>query len=261
MALNVRLPAVAGLFYPLDKQQLKHEVRHLLANAIDSNCKPKALIVPHAGYQYSGPVAASAYTCLRSISANIQHVVLLGPTHRVAIQGLALPGVDAFETPLGSVQVDQNLVNKIQHLPQISISREAHVLEHSLEVQLPFLQSVLGQFTLLPLAVGFTSAEAVADVLARVWGGEETLIIVSSDLSHYLPYSVAQRMDNGTMQSIVQLEQLAEHERACGSIAINGLVIAAQQHHLTPQVLDLRNSGDIAGSREHVVGYAAVAFN
>ncbi len=172
-----------------------------------------------------------------------------------------MPGVEVFDTPLGSVELDQNLVNKIAHLPQIVISREAHDLEHSLEVQLPFLQSVLGKFTLLPLAVGFTSAEAVADVLAHVWGGEETLIIVSSDLSHYLPYSIAQRMDQETMQSIVQLQKLVEHDRACGSIAINGLIVAAQQHHLTPHVLDLRNSGDTAGSHERVVGYAAIAFD
>ncbi|MCC7092083.1 MAG: AmmeMemoRadiSam system protein B, partial [Nitrosomonas sp.] len=172
-----------------------------------------------------------------------------------------LPGVDVFDTPLGNIELDQNLVNKIAQLPQICISKEAHVLEHSLEVQLPFLQSVLGHFTLLPLAVGLTSAEAVADVLAHVWGGEETLIIVSSDLSHYLPYSDAQRTDHETMQSIMQLEQLVEHERACGSTAINGLIVAAQQRHLTPQVLDLRNSGDTAGSRERVVGYAAVAFD
>ncbi len=261
MASNVRSPAVAGLFYPLDKQQLKHEVHDLLVNAIDANCKPKALIVPHAGYQYSGPVAASAYACLDSIRAVIQRVVLLGPAHRLAVQGLALPGVEVFDTPLGSVELDQNLVNKIAHLPQIVISREAHDLEHSLEVQLPFLQSILGKFTLLPLAVGFTSAEAVADVLAHVWGGEETLIIVSSDLSHYLPYSIAQRMDQETMQSIVQLQKLVEHDRACGSIAINGLIVAAQQHHLTPHVLDLRNSGDTAGSHERVVGYAAIAFD
>ena len=261
MALNVRSPAVAGLFYPVDRQELMHEVHYLLANAIASDCSPKALIVPHAGYQYSGPVAASAYACLRSVSAIIQRVVLLGPAHRMAIQGLALPGVEVFDTPLGSVELDQNLVNKIVDLPQICISREAHVLEHSLEVQLPFFFFFLVRFTLLFLFVGLTSAVAVADLLERVWGGEETLIVVSSDLSHYLPYAVAQRMDNETLQSIVQLEQLVEHERACGSTAINGLIIAAQQHHLTPQVLDLRNSGDTAGSRERVVGYTAIAFD
>ncbi len=261
MTFNTRLPAVAGLFYPADTQQLEQEVQHLLAKAALHSFRPKALIVPHAGYTYSGQIAASAYANLDSVAATIQRVVLLGPVHRVAVHGLALPGVDVFETPLGSVKLDADLVGAIAHLPQVTISREAHALEHSLEVQLPFLQNVLNNFTLLPLAVGMASAEAVAEVLEYVWGGEETLIIISSDLSHYLPYAVARQVDNETVQSILRLEQPIEHDHACGSIPINGLIIAAQKHHLTPHLLDLRNSGDTAGSRDQVVGYTAIAFD
>ena len=258
---SIRSPAVAGLFYPADARQLAQDVSHLLAEAKLHHFKPKALIAPHAGYIYSGAIAASAYASLGAAAATIRRVVLLGPAHRVAVHGLALPGVDVFETPLGSVKLDQQLAAAIAHLPQVTVSREAHALEHSLEVQLPFLQSVLGEFVLLPLAVGMTSAEAVAEVLEQVWGGEETLIVISSDLSHYLPYVQAQRADSETIQSILQLRQPIEQAQACGNIAINGLILTAQKYHLKPQLLDLRNSGDTAGSRDQVVGYAAIAFN
>lgn len=261
MATIIRSPVVAGLFYPADARQLKQDVQYLLAEARLHDFKPKALIVPHAGYVYSGAIAATAYASLSSVASTIQRVVLLGPAHRVAVHGLALPGADVFDTPLGSVKLDKGLANVIAHLPQVTVSMEAHAMEHSLEVQLPFLQSVLGDFTLLPLAVGMTSAEAVAEVLEHLWGGEETLIVISSDLSHYLPYTIAQRVDYETVQSIVQLRQPVEQEHACGSIPINGLIIAARKHHLTPHLLDLRNSGDTAGSRDQVVGYAAIAFN
>lgn len=258
---TIRSPAVAGLFYPADAQQLRHDVLYLLAQAKVHHSKPKALIVPHAGYIYSGAVAASAYASLSAIAASIRRVVLLGPAHRTAVYGLALPGVDAFATPLGSVKLDTDLVQVIAHLPQVTVSKSAHALEHSLEVQLPFLQSILSEFTLLPLAVGMTSAEAVAEVLEYLWGGDETLIVISSDLSHYLPYETAQRVDRETIQAILQLRQPIEQDHACGNTAINGLMIAAQQHQLAPQLLDLRNSGDTAGSKDKVVGYAAMAFN
>lgn len=256
-----RSPAVAGLFYSADARQLAQDVNDLLAEAKFNDFKPKALIVPHAGYLYSGAVAASAYASLRAAAATIRRVVLLGPAHRVAVHGLALPGVDVFDTPLGSVKLDAGLAGAIAHLPQVTVSSEAHALEHSLEVQLPFLQNVLDDFTLLPLAFGWTSAEDVAEVLEQLWGGEETLIVISSDLSHYLPYAAAQRMDNETVQAILQLRQPIAHDHACGSVSISGLIIAAQHHHLTPHVLDVRNSGDTAGSRDRVVGYAAIAFN
>lgn len=257
----IRSPAVAGLFYPADIQQLRHDVQQLLSHAKFHDTKPKALIVPHAGYIYSGAIAATAYVSLKTISTRIQRVVLLGPAHRVAVYGMALPSVDVFATPLGPVRLDTKLIQEIEHLPQVMVSDAAHALEHSLEVQLPFLQSMLGEFSLLPLAVGMTSAEAVAEILDHVWGGEETLIVVSSDLSHYLPYDAAQQTDLGTVQSILQFNRSIEQAQACGNIPINGLILAARKHHLKPQLLDLRNSGDTAGSRDHVVGYAAIAFS
>ncbi len=261
MITTIRSAAVAGMFYSADASRLHHDIQDLLTKAKSCDVKPKALIVPHAGYIYSGAIAATAYANLRSVSARIQKVVLLGPAHRVAIHGLALPKADAFATPLGNIKLDAALVKTIVHLPQIIVSNEAHALEHSLEVQLPFLQSVLGEFTLLPLAVGMVSADAVAEVLDCVWGGDETLVVISSDLSHYLPYTTAQHFDDETVRSIVQLRQLSDSDRACGCIPVNGLIKAAWKYHLTPHLLDLRNSGDTAGSRDQVVGYAAIAFD
>jgi len=257
---TIRPPAVAGMFYPADPRQLAHDVQKFLAVAHPFDLIPKALIAPHAGYVYSGAIAATAYETLRPIAAHIRRVVLLGPTHRVAVRGLALPGADAFDTPLGRIMLDTAAAHAIAHLPQVSISAEVHAQEHSLEVQLPFLQTVLSDFTLLPLAVGMAMPEEVAEVLNILWGGDETLIVVSSDLSHYLPYSTAQRVDKETVQSILKLHQPVEHERACGGTPISGLILAARQHHLTPHLLDLRNSGDTAGSKDQVVGYAAFAF-
>ncbi len=257
---TVRSPAVAGLFYPAAAEQLAQDVRLMLSEAKSHKLIPKALIAPHAGYIYSGPIAASAYATLQGIADRIRRVILLGPTHRVAVRGLALPGCDAFDTPLGRVALDTEAVQAIAHLPQVSISPLVHDQEHSLEVQLPFLQTVLSDFTLLPLAVGMASPEEVAEVLELLWGGPETLIVISSDLSHYLPYTVAQRMDKQTVQAILQLRQPVDHEQACGGTPINGLILAARHHHLTPHLLDLRNSGDTAGSHDQVVGYAAIAF-
>lgn len=257
---TVRPPAVAGQFYPAEPDQLAHTVRRLLLDAPSRKLTPKALIVPHAGYVYSGAIAASAYAALRPAAARIRRVVLLGPTHRLAVRGLALPDADAFDTPLGRIALDLAAMRAVAHLPQIVVSAPAHALEHSLEVQLPFLQNVLDEFTLLPLAVGVASPEEVAEVLEVVWGGDETLIVISSDLSHYLPYRFAQQEDNVTAKSVLQLRPSIEHEQACGGTPINGLLIAARQHHLTPHLLDLRNSGDTAGSKDRVVGYGAFAF-
>lgn len=261
---HVRPPAVAGMFYPAEPGQLAHDVQQMLGRAHaarPSDLVPKALIVPHAGYIYSGEIAASAYAALTGpVAAQIHRVVLLGPTHRVAVRGLALPGAEAFDTPLGRVMLDIEGARAIAHLPQVGVSAQAHALEHSLEVQLPFLQSILADFTLLPLAVGMASAGEVAEVLETVWGGAETLIVVSSDLSHYLPYADAQRVDQATVQSILKLRQPIAHEQACGGTPISGLIIAAHKHHLVPHLLDLRNSGDTAGSEDRVVGYASFAF-
>lgn len=256
----VRPPAVAGMFYPADPRQLEHDVHKLLSAAQVQPLDAKALITPHAGYIYSGAIAASAFATLKDISARIRRVILLGPTHRIAVHGLALPDAEAFDSPLGRVELDTDAMRTVAKLPQITVSKEAHELEHSLEVQLPFLQSVLGEFTLLPLAVGMVSAEEVAEVLDAVWGGDETLIVISSDLSHYLPYGAAQSVDSKTSQDILELRQPIHHEQACGGTPISGLLIAARKHHLQPHLLDLRNSGDTAGTRDRVVGYGAFAF-
>jgi len=257
--MNVRPAAVAGMFYPGDARELSRDVGMMLAGAKTPELRPKALIAPHAGYIYSGAVAASAYALLKPISDNIRRVVLLGPTHRIAVRGLALPGADAFDTPLGRVGIDLDAARLIAGLPQVSLSPQAHAQEHSLEVHLPFLQSILPDFSLLPLAVGMASPEEVAEVLDALWGGEETLIVISSDLSHYLPYPVARKVDADTVDAILHGHPVT-HEQACGGTPVNGLLLAARRHHLTPHLLDLRNSGDTAGSRDRVVGYAAFAF-
>jgi hypothetical protein len=262
---DTRAAAVAGLFYPADAAVLARDVQALLAAVAQPNSPagtPKALIVPHAGYIYSGPVAASAYARLRPLRGTIQRVVLLGPVHRVAVRGLALPGTQGFETPLGQVPIDREAINRllIRPMRQVTTSAAAHALEHSLEVQLPFLQQVLGDFRIVPLAVGEATPEEVAEVIEALWGGPETLIVVSSDLSHYLPYQAAQQIDRQTCAAIARLQILDSHEQACGATPVNGLLLAARHHHLRPQLLDLRNSGDTAGDRERVVGYAAFAF-
>ena len=257
---STRPPAVAGMFYPADATVLSSDIRAMLAGAAKSAFTPKALIVPHAGYIYSGPIAASAYVTLASVAARIRRVVLLGPTHRVAVHGLALPDAEVFSTPLGEVPLDTEAMQRIAHLPQVSVSARAHALEHSLEVQVPFLQAVLHDFVLLPLAVGSATEQEVAEVLEAVWGGPETLIVISSDLSHYLPYDVARRIDGDTSRAILNMASDITHDHACGATPINGLMLAAQRHHLRPHLLDLRNSGDTAGPRDGVVGYGAFAL-
>lgn len=259
--LNIRPAAVAGMFYPGSARELALEVESLLTDAASgATSAPKALIVPHAGYIYSGPVAASAYAALATAKSSIRRVVLLGPCHRVAIRGLAVPLATGFATPLGTVSLDAALAQAVLDLPQVRQSDAPHQLEHSLEVQLPFLQAVLEDFTLLPLAVGDATMEEVAEVLDRVWGGPETLIVVSSDLSHYHAYAEAQRLDSATAKQILALSPLSSHEQACGATPVNGLISCAKKHGLMPRLLDLRNSGDTAGDRSRVVGYGAFAF-
>jgi AmmeMemoRadiSam system protein B len=261
---TLRPAAVAGLFYPADATQLKQLVTTLLEAAAPQpgTPLPKALIAPHAGYIYSGPIAASAYASLAAAAERIRRVILLGPVHHVPVRGLALPDTQGFVTPLGTVPIDAEAAAAIRHLPQVLTSARAHAAEHSLEVHLPFLQRILKNFTLLPLAVGDATAEEVAEVLNLLWGGPETLIVVSSDLSHYLPYAQARAVDADTSAAIVALTQRPiRHEQACGGTPINGLLRAARQHGLRPRLLDLRNSGDTAGERERVVGYGAFAFS
>jgi AmmeMemoRadiSam system protein B len=257
---SIRPPAVAGLFYPADALSLSGDVQDYLAAATPSDLIPKALIVPHAGYLYSGAIAASAYASLSRIAPKIRRVILLAPTHRVAVRGLALPDAAAFDTPLGRVTIDKAAARALEPLPQVCISATVHRQEHALEVQLPFLQTVLTDFTLLPLAVGEVSAAEVAEVLEVLWGDEETLIVISSDLSHYLPYTDAQAVDAQTVHAILALQQPIPADRACGGTPISGLLIAARHHRLTAHLLDLRNSGDTAGSQDRVVGYTAIAF-
>jgi AmmeMemoRadiSam system protein B/AmmeMemoRadiSam system protein A len=257
-----RSAAVAGLFYPADRGELAAQVDAFLGAAAlgEPVPPPKMLIVPHAGYRYSGPVAAHAYARLLPWRARIRRVVLLGPTHRVAVRGLAAPTVAAFETPLGRVALDRAVLDSIAGLPQVVASDRAHEQEHSLEVQLPFLQTVLEDFTLVPLAVGAASAEAVAEVLERLWGGDETLIVISSDLSHYLGYREAQAADRDTVDRILRLDPDVDHDQACGATPLSGALLVARTQGLRARLLDLRNSGDTAGDRSRVVGYGAIAF-
>lgn len=258
--LNARPPAVAGLFYPIDPIALSRDVSRYLAEAKEFPYRPKAIIVPHAGYIYSAPIAASAYRLLEPLRGRISRVVLLGPAHRVWVSGMALPGVEAFDTPLGTIPLDQEAIAKIVDLPQVETLAAAHAEEHSLEVQLPFLQQVLGPFRLVPLVVGGATPQAVALVLERLWGGEETLIVVSSDLSHFLPQKSARNMDKTTAQAILDMRTDLMGDQACGAHPVNGLLLAASHHGLTPHLMDLRNSGDTAGDPDQVVGYGAFVF-
>lgn len=262
MNLPIRPAAVAGMFYPGSPSQLAADVRALLAatTAGEALPQPKAIIAPHAGYIYSGPTAATVYARLAPWRAAIRRIILLGPTHRIAVRGLAVPSSEFFATPLGNVRIDGEARAAIASLPQVVISDAAHAQEHSLEVHLPFLQTVLDDFAVLPLAVGHASPHAVAEVIERLWGGDETLIVVSSDLSHYLPYAAAKQVDRDTCGQILNGDVPIDPEQACGAYPINGLLLAAQRHGLQPELVDLRNSGDTAGDKSRVVGYAAFAF-
>lgn len=259
---SVRYPAVAGAFYPGNGQVLANDIETFLTAAVPASDQtfPKAIIVPHAGYIYSGQTAAIAYARLVSGRKTIKRVILLGPVHRVPVRGLALPGADAFATPLGKIELDHAAIASIAHLNQVVVSPAAHAQEHSLEVQLPFLQTVLDNFKLVPLAVGDATPAEIAEVLDILWGGPETLIVISSDLSHFLPYKVAQTVDRETVQNILDMKDTLTHHQACGGTPVNGLVLAAKRHHLMPRLLDLCNSGDTAGDKNRVVGYASFMF-
>lgn len=258
---RIREPAVAGTFYPGDAPSLERAVDAYLAGAEAGGPAPKALIAPHAGYAYSAPVAASAYARLRPLAGTVRRVVLLGPSHRVPFRGIALSAAEAYRTPLGLVPVDREAVAELEGLEQVGYLDEAHAWEHSLEVHLPFLQRVLGEFTLVPLVVGDADAEAVAAVLDRLWGGPETLVVVSSDLSHYHDYATARELDARTSELIAGLTTTRlRGEQACGCRPINGLIQAVKEHGLKGEVIDLRCSGDTAGPRDRVVGYGAYGF-
>ncbi len=259
---NIQLPVVAGSFYPADPTELRAQLRSFLESAQpETIAAPKALIAPHAGYIYSGPIAASAYIQLTSSANKISRVVILAPSHRVHFYGIACSSAEFFQTPLGLLEVDHSATAELQDLPQVALLDAAFEQEHSLEVHLPFLQETLGEFKIVPLIVGDTDPAAVDEVLERLWGGAETLIVISSDLSHYLEYEEANRIDTETSRDIERLQPEAiSHDQACGRLPISGLLLAARRHQLHPTTLDLRNSGDTAGSKDRVVGYGAYAF-
>jgi len=259
---RTRPPALAGAFYPRDPGRLQRRVLDLLAEIIvPANIVPKALIAPHAGYVYSGHVAAAAFATLRDRRASITRVVLIGPAHYVYVRGIAVPTVDALVTPVGSVPVDIEALSTIDALQFVTRTDAPHAPEHSLEVELPFLQTVLSSFKVVPLVVGDAHPQDVAHVVRRRWGGEETLIVVSSDLSRYHSYETARRLDLATATAI-------EHghwaslgpNQACGCVAMAGLLVETERRGLKARRLELCNSGDTASSRDQVIGYGAWLF-
>lgn len=260
--MRIRSAAVAGTFYPQSAQQLQTEIHQLLKENKRSNDVSgtlKALIVPHAGYIYSGAIAATAYNILKNSAHNIHRVILLGPSHRVALRGMAMSDCDVFTTPLGNIALDTNALKDLQTFANIKIVPEAHTWEHSLEVQLPFLQSVLNDFLLIPLVVGLTSADEVAQLLEPFWQDQHTLIVISSDLSHYLTYQQAKEQDSDTSRLIESKYFQLHGEQACGCYPLNGLLKLTSNQEVKIVTLDQRNSGDTAGDRNRVVGYGAYA--
>lgn len=253
-----RRPAVAGSFYPADPIELREMVDQYLMDAETDAKVPKAIIAPHAGYIYSGPIAASAYARLKKARGSINRVVLIGPSHRVAFRGLAVSRSTVFNTPLGDVEVDQAAVESIVGLPFVEYIEQAHTLEHSLEVHVPFLQEALDRFKLVPIVAGDATPEQVSQVLDRLWGGEETLIVISSDLSHYHDYLTAKQLDKQTSVLIerLQYEKLSS-EAACGKVPVTGLLRLLREKSMHIKTVDLRNSGDTAGDKGRVVGYGA----
>jgi AmmeMemoRadiSam system protein B len=258
--LMTRPAAVAGVFYPGDPATLVLEVEASLRDARQPSPgerAPKAIIAPHAGYAYSGPVAASAYARVLPLRGTISRVVLAGPAHRVHVRGAAVPRARAFATPLGDVRLDEEALARLRRLPFVESGERAHALEHSLEVHLPFLQVALGDFRLVPVVVGDASPEEMAELLDEVWGGDETLVVVSSDLSHFMPYGAARERDHGTAQAILALSPTLVPEDACGAAPVNGLLEVARRRGMGVEMVDLRNSGDTAGGRGQVVGYGS----
>ncbi|MCP5162801.1 MAG: AmmeMemoRadiSam system protein B [Hahellaceae bacterium] len=263
--LKHREPAVSGLFYPSDSATLKAQVAGYLADAELSgegelSFNPRALIVPHAGYIYSGIVAAAGYATLEPLRTSISRVLLLGPSHRVPLEGMATCSADYFATPLGEVLVDRLACLEAEQWPGVAVNDAAHQLEHSLEVQLPFLQSVLDHFSLIPVVVGATSVNEVAALINYFMDFEDTLVVVSSDLSHYHSYAQASLIDQSTADTILTLDHSLQGEQACGCYAVNGLLKVAADRGMAVELVSLANSGDTAGDKQRVVGYGAFAF-
>jgi MEMO1 family protein len=260
--VTTRSAAAAGRFYPREPDRLRRQVAELLAQASCTiKSTPKALIAPHAGYIYSGRTAAAAFATLAGAAPQHMRVVLIGPAHYVAIRGIAVPTSDAFATPLGRIVIDQDALDGIADLSFVAPDDEAHAPEHALEVELPFLQIMLSSFSLVPLVVGDATAHEVGQVLAQLWGGPETLVVISSDLSHYHSYEMAQRLDAATAAAIENGDWAGlGPDRACGCLPIAGLLLEANRRDLKAQRLSLCNSGDTAGPRDQVVGYGAWLF-
>ncbi len=259
---TTRHPAVAGMFYPDDPVQLREDVAAYLRHGAPHPGLPHALIAPHAGYIYSGPIAGSAYAALAEGRRTVHRVVIIGPSHRVAFRGMAACDAEAFATPLGSVPVDRETMDRLLRHPLVVLMDDAHRDEHGIEVHLPFLQTQLDEFSIVPLVVGEADPESIAEVFDLIDGGPETLIVVSSDLSHYYPYDTAKRMDAATSKAIEELApDRMDFESACGRLPIQGLLIWAKRHGYHARTLDLRNSGDTAGPRDQVVGYGAYAIH
>ncbi|RMF42282.1 MAG: AmmeMemoRadiSam system protein B [Planctomycetota bacterium] len=255
---NIRPPAVAGTFYPAQPLSLQRMIEGFLADANRVGPTPKAIIVPHAGYIYSGPVAASAYALLQQRAGDIERVVLLGPSHHVPFYGIAAPRSEGFATPLGVMPVDQEGIHGVLHWPQLELRDDAHRLEHSIEVQLPFLQMTLGDVPIIPLVIGNASATDVAEVLEDLWKDDRTAVVVSSDLSHYHDYWTARAIDSETTRLIESGQwQYLSGERACGYMGIRGLLKLAADRGLNVKTVDLRNSGDTSGDKLRVVGYGS----
>ena len=261
--MRVRPAAVAGSFYPAHRDALESELRRAFRGAarVDADINPRALIAPHAGYIYSGEIAASAFSLLEPIRNEVHRVVLLGPSHRVYLDGIGVTSADAWETPLGRVAIDDELRTTVLTNPWVNLNDRAHAPEHSLEVELPFLQTVLDEFTLLPLVVGESDPAQVSATIDAVWDSPGTVVVVSTDLSHYLPHNEAVVRDSGTARQIVAMNTgaVGDHD-ACGCRPLRGLLRSANERGLTVHQLDLRNSGDTAGDKERVVGYGAFAI-
>lgn len=263
---KIRPTAVAGMFYPADPVELRDTVSRYLNTAreapIDTTKTPKAIVAPHAGYIYSGPVAAYAYHYVESIKDKIANVVLIGPSHRVPLLGLATSSADYFATPLGNIPVNRDLTEDINELPFVSELDQAHSMEHSLEVHLPFLQLTLNQFSLVPIVAGDASPEDVSQLISVACGSDDTLLVISSDLSHYHDYQTAKRLDQDTCDAIEALDiRSVDSQHACGYIPVRGLLAYARQHKLTATTVDCRNSGDTAGPKDQVVGYGSYVFS
>jgi MEMO1 family protein len=258
---SIRPPAVAGFFYPGDRAELSDTVSELMAGVSVNSLPrtPKAYIVPHAGYVYSGSTAAVAYA-IAAGQQTVRRVVVIGPSHRVYLEGAAVPTVQAFASPLGEIPIDQELKSSVLDVPGVIESDHPHRLEHSLEVQLPFLQLAFSDFTLMPIVVGNASAQQVAAMLDAVWGDTDTLVLASSDLSHYHPYRAAQSIDAQTSSAILNRQTNLAGEQACGAVAINGLLHCARERDLQVTELARCNSGDTAGDKDRVVGYGAYAL-